>query len=76
MGLSDFVIGMSFEGCPLTVSVYFWNLNRQRPRQNCLRRMEFVIDVEEYIESWKDGICLECRGGHISSEESVNVGVL
>ena len=67
------MIGMSFEGCPLTVSVYVSEFDWM---ENCLRRMEFVIDVEEYIESWKDGICLECRGGHIPSEESVNGGVL
>ena len=39
--------------------------------------MEFVINVEEYMESWKDRICLECWGGHIPSEEElVNRGVL
>ena len=54
----------------------FRNLNGQRPRWNCLRRMEFVINVEEYMESWKDRICPECQGGHIPSEESVNRGVL
>ena len=54
----------------------FWNLNGWRCGWNCLRGMEFVIDVEEYMESWKDRICLECRGGHILSEESVDRGVL
>ena len=54
----------------------FRNLNRQRPGQNYLRRVEFVVDVGEYMESWKDRICLECQGGHIPLEESVNGGVL
>ena len=54
----------------------FWNLKGCRCRQNCLRGMEFVVDVEEYTESWRDGICLECWGRHILSEESLNRGVL
>ena len=54
----------------------FWNLNGWRCGQNCLRGMEFVVDVEEYMESSKGGICPECQGGHILSEELVNGGVL
>ena len=54
----------------------FWNLNGWRCGQNCLREMEFAVNVEEYMESWKDGICPECQGGHILLEESVNGGVL
>ena len=64
--------------CEVTWSVFlsmFWNLNGWRCGWNCLRGMEFV-DVEEYMESWKDGICLECQGGHIPLEELVNGGVL
>ena len=54
----------------------FQNLNGQRRGWNCLRRMEFAVNVEEYTESWKDRICPECLGGHILLEESVNRGVL
>ena len=35
--------------CEVTQSVFlsmFWNLNGQRCGQNCLRGMEFVVDVE------------------------------
>ena len=65
--------------CEVTWSMFpsmFQNLNRWRCRWNCLRGMEFAINVEEYMESWRDGICLECRGRHIPSEESVSRGVL
>ena len=54
----------------------FWNWNRWRCGRNCLRGMEFSIDVEEYTESWRDGICLECWGRCIPLQESVNEDVL
>ena len=49
--------------CKVTWSTFlsmFRNLNRQRHGRNYLRGMEFAIDVEEYMESWGDGICSEC----------------
>ena len=76
---TDTTIATNGFECKVTQSMFlsmFWNLNRQRPGQNYLRRVEFVIDVGEYMEIWKDGICLECQGGHIPLEESVNGGVL
>ena len=54
----------------------FQNLNRWRWRWNCLRGMEFAVDVGEYMESWRDRICLECQGRHILSEGLVSGGVL
>ena len=65
--------------CEVTWSMFpsmFLNLNRQRGGWNYLRGMEFAIDVEEYMESWRDRVCPECQGRHILSEGSVNKGVL
>ena len=54
----------------------FLNLNGWRHRWSCLRRMEFIVDVGEHMEGWKDRICPECQGGHIPLEELVDRGVL
>ena len=63
----------------VTQSVFpsmFQNWNGWRCRWNYLRGMEFATDVEGYTGSWRDGVCLECRGRHILSEGLVNGGVL
>ena len=52
--------GLKHEVTQRAFQSMFWSLNGRRCRQNCLREMEFAIDVEEYTESWRDGICLEC----------------
>ena len=38
--------------------------------------MEFDVDVEGCMESWRGGVCLECQDGHILLEGLVSEGVL
>ena len=66
-------------GCEVARSAFpsmFWSWDRQRHRQNYLREMEFAIDVEGCMESWRGRVCPECQGRHILLEGSVSGGVL
>ena len=66
-------------GCKVAQSVFlsmFRSWDRWRHGQNYLREMEFAIDVEGCMESWRGRVCPECQGRHILSEGLVSGGVL
>ena len=62
-------------GCEVARSVFpsiFRGWDGRRHGQSYLREMEFAVNVEGCTESWRGGVCPECRGRHIPSEGSVS----
>ena len=66
-------------GCEVARSVFpsmFWSWDGWRHGRNYLREMEFAVNVEGCMESWRGGVCPGCQGRHIPLEGLVSRGVL